>query len=367
MMSFQLGLSGNIDFTNKLNPLIVFSADHGQRRFNLIKNLILNDGKNIISSQSPQYKSVIENDINILKDGGYLQEVDQKLIPSFFIALADEYNAIFNQVEWVAQGFFTAIKFYLKDLEEDYVNFSFHQKFPWSKTNFLFIGAFLLHLGQKIMLSQGKRPLLTTAPVRKSGTFYIWALENSFYNFNNCYLHYYEHYGDYTVGSFGKRSSNEQSPYLPDQGYALIHGFGFAKAQKLIIKTLKTYESIYFNQNLKITDFHLKKFSLIGSLAETQIPFGLTADRVLLEKIIINYSELIGDIFSYYHKDLLQVFKSYRASYYNSFENFLLWQYDLITFLVMQKLIDEKLLTIPLANYAAYIFKGPPLDVLSLN
>lgn len=353
----QIIVYGNSNLKDFCSPFHIFGGDEGKRRLALIK--LLHKQKSIESFLEGQELDVnsIEKDLHLLEEALLIEKSESNYQPKFFIATKEELSFAKCLAYELAIGLVNPLKDWYTELRNLATRLSIADRFTWEEVNFLLVGSFILELGFKYIANSGKNKFFTCPPHRKSGLYFLLALEIDTPDILGHYQNYFLELGDYSVAAYGRWSKEG----VPHSLYPLMKKWGAEKARRNICHLLACYESFYrgFCDIPQETLSILKSQCLIDEKDKVTVPICSSKDCRLISNLAKLIGANIGSSFDNYSQVLENTFRGFPASSYSCFSEFYCWFYRLIANCALDILIYQGFIDLPKGECAPFILKVP--------
>ncbi len=350
----QIIVYGNCNHKDHRSPLNVFGDEKGKRRLALIK--VLHQKKEIGAAirENGWNPQTVRQDLLLLEEATFIKKEGDKYRPNFFVALADELFYVPAMAQELAIGLVNPIQDWFTEIRNLTDELSFAERFAWSEINFLIIGNFIFELGTQYIANSGENLFLSPYPNRKSGFYFLLAIET---NSLDILGHYRSSYCDLTEYFFCMYGAPNAVQAFDNKIFPLIKKKGLPEAKKEIIHTIKIYEDHYRGVDRSLTLEHLLPFSLITGTGRPLVPLGSKADCKIIQFMARSIGTKIGLLFDRYYNMLFEAYRSFRTANNSGFSEFYSWFYKLVANRAMDILLGQGLVNYPPTGTALCILK----------
>jgi len=313
-----------------------------------------------------------------LQEGGFVKEKNGKLVPSFFVALKRDVTATRKASLGLGRSIGEIYEANWETIVETYNHLPVSSRFGFERVGFVLIGAYSLDM---ISRFAEEGDIMPRAPKRKSGRYYLWAVENGM----DALGRYGMHSGKcrrYRYASFGgerqrRRTSppdhqwkfmgsemKEENPMAAYTKFQTLVGSERKSVEEKIKKTtlnaLREYERKYHDESHEVskeTENLLRQWRYLDANGVPIAPIYSEEDMGTISEFV---DEMAAYIFDEVYKNLNMIkatFSKCDASTYASFPEFFCWYYHLVFTETMDYLIRKQRLSQPKYGYEYWVWK----------
>lgn len=200
---------------SEYNPSVTFQSQ-------LRKDIIIGLHKGQSSADLAKLLNVLEEKIldhlKFLEEAKFVKEKNGRIVPGFFVALREDVLRTRKASIGLGRKIGNAYEASWNNVIEAYRKLSVAQRFDFNRIGFVLVGAYSLDMIDKFA-EEGK--LMPKAPERKTGSYYMWGVENGMDALGRYGMHSDQPLNGYGFASFGGEEERKRvSP--PDHRFRML-------------------------------------------------------------------------------------------------------------------------------------------------
>ena len=355
----------SVTFQSQLRKDIIIGLHKGQSSADLAKLLNVSEEK-------------ISDHLKFLEKAKFVKEKNGRIVPGFFVAFREDVLRTRKASIGLGRKIGNAYETSWNNVIETYRKLSVAQLFDFNRIGFVLVGAYSLDMIDKFA-EEGK--LMPKAPERKTGSYYMWGVENGMDALGRYGMHS-DQLNGYGFASFGGEEERKRvSP--PDHRFRMLMKemdeddltnayqkflkLGDSekaslrkKIDEITLRVLQDYERKYRDQNYELSEEsekYLKQWLYLDIDLTPSAPIYTKNDLEIIRSFVEDMSVQILEILYKNMNASRRVFLKCKASKYADFAEFFCWYYHLVFTETMDYLIRKGRLGQPLHGYEFWIWK----------